>query len=82
MLLRALADRNQPVQVEALELLVRRGGEQAVTILAAMLGTGGLAPLPRDSRAGALSGASAAARSCVDLCPSAARTSSCRSSRR
>ncbi len=39
-LLRALADRNQPVQLEALELLVRRGGAQAVTTLVALLGTG------------------------------------------
>jgi HEAT repeat protein len=39
-LIRALADRNQPVQLEALELLVRRGGAQAVTTLVALLGAG------------------------------------------
>ncbi len=39
-LIRALADRNQPVQLEALELLVRRGGERTTATLAALLGTG------------------------------------------
>ncbi len=38
-LLRALADRHQPIQREALELLVRRGGEKSVTTLVALLGT-------------------------------------------
>lgn len=39
LLLRALADRHQATQVEALDLLVARGGDQAVAVLAAMLGT-------------------------------------------
>ena len=39
LLLRALADSNQPTQVDALELLVARGGEQSVAVLVAMLGT-------------------------------------------
>jgi HEAT repeat protein len=39
LLLRALADRHQATQVEALELLVARGGEQSVAVLVAMLGT-------------------------------------------
>jgi HEAT repeat protein len=39
-LIRALADRNQPVQLEALELLVRRGGTQATTTLVALLSAG------------------------------------------
>jgi HEAT repeat protein len=39
LLLRALADRHQPTQVEALELLVERGGEKSLTVLVAMLGT-------------------------------------------
>jgi len=39
LLLRALADRHQPTQVEALELLVARGGDQSVAVLVAMLGT-------------------------------------------
>jgi len=38
-LLRALADRHPPIQAEALELLVRRGGEKSVATLVAMLGT-------------------------------------------
>ena len=38
-LLRALADRHQPIQAEALELLVRRGGEKSVATLIALLGT-------------------------------------------
>ena len=38
-LLRALADRHQPIQTEALELLVRRGGDRSVTMLVALLGT-------------------------------------------
>lgn len=38
-LLRALADRHQPIQTEALELLVRRGGDRSVTTLVALLGT-------------------------------------------
>jgi HEAT repeat protein len=38
-LMRALADRHMPIQAEALDLLVRRGGEKAVTTLVAMLGT-------------------------------------------
>jgi HEAT repeat protein len=38
-LLRALADRHTPIQAEALELLVRRGGEKSVATLVAMLGT-------------------------------------------
>jgi HEAT repeat protein len=39
LLLRALADRDPAVQVEALELLVNRGGEQSIAVLVAMLGT-------------------------------------------
>jgi HEAT repeat protein len=39
LLRRALADRPQPTQVEALELLVARGGDQSVAVLVAMLGT-------------------------------------------
>ena len=39
LLLRALADRHQAVQVEALELLVARGGDQSVAVLVALLGT-------------------------------------------
>ena len=39
LLLRALADRDPAMQVEALELLVGRGGEQSVAVLVAMLGT-------------------------------------------
>jgi HEAT repeat protein len=39
-LLRALADRNQPVQLEALEHLVSRGGDRTATTLMALLGTG------------------------------------------
>jgi HEAT repeat protein len=38
-LLRALADRHQPIQTEALQLLVRRGGDRSVATLAALLGT-------------------------------------------
>jgi HEAT repeat protein len=38
-LLRALADRHQPIQAEALELLVRRGGDRSVATLVALLGT-------------------------------------------
>ena len=38
-LLRALADRHQPIQTEALELLVRRGGDRAVTTMVALLGS-------------------------------------------
>jgi len=38
-LLRALADRHTPIQAEALELLVRRGGDKSVATLVAMLGT-------------------------------------------
>jgi HEAT repeat protein len=38
-LLRALADRHIPIQAEALELLVRRGGDKSVATLVAMLGT-------------------------------------------
>jgi HEAT repeat protein len=38
-LMRALADRHLPIQAEALELLVRRGGEKSVATLVAMLGT-------------------------------------------
>ena len=38
-LLRALADRHQPIQTEALELLVRRGGDRSVATLVALLGT-------------------------------------------
>lgn len=38
-LLRALADRHPPIQAEALELLVRRGGEKSVATLVALLGT-------------------------------------------
>jgi HEAT repeat protein len=38
-LLRALADRHAPIQAEAVELLVRRGGERSVATLVAMLGT-------------------------------------------
>ena len=37
-LIRALADRDQRMQLEALELLVRRGGERAEATLLAMLG--------------------------------------------
>jgi HEAT repeat protein len=39
LLLRALADRDQATQVDALELLVARGGEKSVAVLVAMLGT-------------------------------------------
>jgi HEAT repeat protein len=39
LLLRALADRHQATQVEALDLLVRRGGPQTVAMLVALLGT-------------------------------------------
>jgi len=39
LLLRALADRHQATQVEALDLLVSRGGTQSVTMLVALLGT-------------------------------------------
>jgi HEAT repeat protein len=39
LLLRALADRDQSTQVDALELLVARGAEQSVAVLVAMLGT-------------------------------------------
>lgn len=38
-LLRALADRHQPIQAEALDLLVRRGGDRSVATLVALLGT-------------------------------------------
>jgi HEAT repeat protein len=38
-LMHALADRHLPIQAEALDLLVRRGGEKSVTTLVAMLGT-------------------------------------------
>ncbi|MBA3555886.1 MAG: HEAT repeat domain-containing protein, partial [Gemmatimonadales bacterium] len=38
-LLRALADRHQPIQAEALELLVRRGGDRSVATLVVLLGT-------------------------------------------
>ncbi|MGH7580673.1 MAG: HEAT repeat domain-containing protein, partial [Gemmatimonadales bacterium] len=38
-LLRALADRHQPIQTEALELLVRRGGDRSVATMIALLGT-------------------------------------------
>jgi HEAT repeat protein len=38
-LLRALADQHQPIQTEALDLLVRRGGDRAVATLVALLGT-------------------------------------------
>jgi HEAT repeat protein len=38
-LLRALADRHPPIQAEALELLVRRGGDRSVATLVALLGT-------------------------------------------
>ena len=38
-LLRALADRHQPIQAEALELLVSRGGDRSVATLVALLGT-------------------------------------------
>jgi HEAT repeat protein len=38
-LLRALADRHQPIQTEALELLVRRGGDRSIGTLVALLGT-------------------------------------------
>jgi HEAT repeat protein len=39
LLLRALADRQPATQIEALELLVSRGGAQSVAMLVAMLGT-------------------------------------------
>ena len=38
-LLRALADRHPPIQAEALELLVRRGGDRSVTTMVALLGS-------------------------------------------
>ena len=38
-LMRALADRHMPIQAEALDLLVHRGGEKSVRTLVAMLGT-------------------------------------------
>ena len=37
---RALADRHQPIQTEALELLVRRGGDRTVATMVALLGFG------------------------------------------
>ncbi len=39
LLLRALADRHTPIQRQALELLVRRGGERSVATMVALLGT-------------------------------------------
>lgn len=39
LLLRALADRDQATQLDALELLVARGGEKSVAVLVALLGT-------------------------------------------
>ncbi|MGN6393286.1 MAG: HEAT repeat domain-containing protein [Gemmatimonadales bacterium] len=39
LLLRALADRQQATQVDALDLLVARGGDRSVAVLVAMLGT-------------------------------------------
>jgi HEAT repeat protein len=39
LLLRALADRDQATQLDALELMVARGGEKSVAVLVAMLGT-------------------------------------------
>jgi HEAT repeat protein len=39
LLLRALADRDQAIQMDALELLVARGGEKSVAVLVALLGT-------------------------------------------
>jgi len=38
-LLRALADRHPPIQTEALELLVRRGGDRSVATMMALLGS-------------------------------------------
>jgi HEAT repeat protein len=38
-LLRALADRHQPIQTEALELLVRRSGDRSVATMVALLGS-------------------------------------------
>jgi HEAT repeat protein len=38
-LLRALADRHAPIQRQALDLLVRRGGERSVATMVALLGT-------------------------------------------
>jgi HEAT repeat protein len=38
-LLRALADRHQPIQTEALDLLVRRAGDRSVTTMVALLGS-------------------------------------------
>ena len=38
-LLRALADRHPPIQTEALELLVRRGGDRSVATMVALLGS-------------------------------------------
>jgi HEAT repeat protein len=38
-LLRALADRHPSIQAEALELMVRRGGDRSIATLVAMLGT-------------------------------------------
>jgi HEAT repeat protein len=38
-LLRALADRHQPIQTEVLELLVRRGGDRSVATMVALLGS-------------------------------------------
>ncbi len=38
-LLRALADRHQPIQAEALELLVRRAGDRSVATMVALLGS-------------------------------------------
>jgi HEAT repeat protein len=39
LLLRALADRDPATQIEALDLLVARGGDQSLAVLVAMLGT-------------------------------------------
>jgi HEAT repeat protein len=39
LLLRALADRHAPIQRQALELLVRRGGERSVATMVVLLGT-------------------------------------------
>ncbi len=39
LLLRALADRHQPIQTEVLELLVRRGGDRSVATMVALLGS-------------------------------------------
>ena len=67
---------------EALDLLVRRGGETVGDDTGRHAGDGGLAPVPRDPRAGPLSGAVGRGAAAGSLLPSAGPTSSSRSSPR